>query len=153
MRYNFLAFERVHYTLSAVARHCRGEGGRTSLVGAASRKAAPHTSGRLLLSSEAPPGAPFVRGLCKGLLEAFKWCHERGVVLRAIDPNQMYLDRAGTVKLGCFDEASIVPCRGHQRGDKSDAAAGDSAGYTDSRSFESHLVVHGVTNPCWALVW
>lgn len=59
----------------------------------------PHDSTHILplplLFAESPPGAPFLRGLVRGLLEAFKWCHERGVVLKTIDPNMMYLDRYG----------------------------------------------------------
>lgn len=55
----------------------------------------PHILTLPLLFAESPPGAPFLRGLVRGLLEAFKWCHERGVVLKTIDPNMMYLDRYG----------------------------------------------------------
>ena len=33
-------------------------------------------------------------------------------MVKSIDPNQIYLDRAGTCKMGCFDEAILVPCKG-----------------------------------------
>jgi hypothetical protein len=50
----------------------------------------------------------------------------QGVVLKSIDPNQIFLDRAGTVKLGCFDEAVLVPRKGMRavRAEKHDLAAG-----------------------------
>jgi hypothetical protein len=39
----------------------------------------------------------------------------------------MYLDRAGSVKLGCFEEATIMACKGGHstRTDKSDIAQGE----------------------------
>ena len=55
-------------------------------------------------------GPALQRAFVRNLLEGVKWCHERGVVLRALDPAQIYIDRNGTVKLGTHARAPFRLC-------------------------------------------
>eukprot|EP00752_Nemacystus_decipiens_P004070 g3725.t1 len=78
---SYLLLEPVRYTLAEILRLCR----RPMVL----------------------PG-PLVKCMLQDLLGAVTICHDRNIVIKSLDAEKVYLNAAGSLKLGCLAQAMMV---------------------------------------------